>query len=40
MDGKPATRRGLLAALSSAYEPLGLSAPFLLKGRMNIERKR
>ena len=31
MNNKPATRRGLLAALSSIYDPLGLGAPFLLK---------
>ena len=38
MDDKPITRRGLLAALSSGYDPLGLGAPFLLKGRLSIER--
>ena len=38
MDHKPATRRGLLAALSSVYDPLGLRAPFLLKGRLIIQR--
>ena len=38
MSDKPVTRRGLLAALSSVYDPLGLGAPFerswscLLKG--------
>ena len=31
MNNKPATRQGLLAALSSIYDPLGLGAPFLLK---------
>ena len=31
IDGKPATRRGLLPALSSIYGPLDLGAPFLLK---------
>ena len=31
MDDKPATRSGLLAALSSVYDPLGLGAPFLVK---------
>ena len=36
-DDKPATRRGLLAALSSVYDPLGLGAP-LLKGRLIIQR--
>ena len=38
MDDKPATQRGLLAALSSVYDPLGLGAPFLLKGRLIIQR--
>ena len=38
MDDKPATQRGVLAALSSVYEPLGLGAPFLLKGRLIIQR--
>ena len=38
MDDKPTTQRGLLAALSSAYEPLVLEAPFLLKGRLIVWR--
>ena len=38
MDGKPATRRGVLAALSSVYNPLGLGAPFMLKGRLIVQR--
>ena len=38
MDHKPTTRRGLLAALSSVYDPLGLGAPFLLKDRLIIQR--
>ena len=29
---KPLTRCGLLSTLSSVYDPLGLGAPFLLKG--------
>ena len=33
---KPLTRRGLLSTLSSFY-PLGLGAPFLLKGRQIIQ---
>ena len=37
MSDKPVTRRGLLAALSSVYEPLGLGAPFLLKGFQTIQ---
>ena len=31
MSDKPVTRNGLLAVLSSVYDPLGLGAPFLLK---------
>ena len=34
---KPLTRRGLLAMLSSVFDPLGLVAPFLLKGRKIIQ---
>ena len=37
MNSKPATRRGLLAVLSCIYDPLGLGAPFLLKGRQIIQ---
>ena len=37
MNNKPATRQGLLAALGSIYDPLGLGAPFLLKGRQIIQ---
>ena len=33
MNNKPATRRGILAALSSIYDPFDLGALFLLKGR-------
>ena len=38
MNNKSATGLGLLAALSSMYDPLGLAAPFLLKGRQIIQR--
>ena len=38
MNDKPETRRGLLAALSSVYDPLCLGAPLLLKGRLIIQR--
>ena len=34
---KPLTRRGLLAMLSSIYDPLGLVSLFLLKGRKTIQ---
>ena len=35
---KPLTRCGLLSTLSSVYDPLGLGAPFLLKGRQIIQQ--
>ena len=38
MDDTPATRCGLRAAFSSVYHPLALGAPFLLKGRLIIQR--
>ena len=34
----PLTRRGLLSTLSSVYDPRGLAAPFLLKGRQIIQQ--
>ena len=34
---KPLTKRGLLSTLSSVYDPLGLGAPFFLKGRQIIQ---
>ena len=34
---KRLTRRGLLSTLSSVYDPLGLGAPFLLKGKQIIQ---
>ena len=34
----PLTRRGLLSTLSSVYDPLGLAAHFLLKGRQIIQQ--
>ena len=37
LSDKGVTRRGLLAALSSVYDPLGLGAPFLLKSRQIIK---
>ena len=38
MNDKPATKRWLLAALSSVYDPLGLGTPFLLKGILTLQR--
>ena len=40
MSDNPVTRRGLLAALSSVYDPLGLRAPFLLKCHQIINLRR
>ena len=36
MNNKPGTRRGILAALSSIYDPFDLGALFLLKRRQII----
>ena len=38
MAENPSTRRGLLSMLTSIYDPLGLGAPFLLKGRLTIQQ--
>ena len=40
MNNKPATQWGLLAALSSIYDPFKLGAPFSLKGRQLIQTLR
>ena len=37
MNDKPVTRCGLLASLSSVYDPLGFGAPFLLKSCQIIQ---
>lgn len=34
---KPLTRRGILSSISSINDPLGLAAPFLLKGNGSFE---
>ena len=36
ISDKRVTRRGLREALSKVYDPLGLGAPFLLKGHQII----
>ena len=38
MAENPSARRGLLSMLSNIYDPLGLGAPFLLKGRLIIQQ--
>ena len=35
---KSSRRHGLLSMLSSVYDPLGLAAPFMLKGRQIIQQ--
>ena len=37
-EEKTLTRRGLLSTLSSVYDPLGFAAPFILEGRMIIQK--
>ena len=38
LKSKPMTRRGVLSALSSVYDPLGFVTPFLLKGKQILQR--
>ena len=38
LENKPLTRRGMLSALSSIYDPLGFVAPFILKGKSIIQQ--
>ena len=37
LKDRPFTRRGILASISSIYDPLGLAAPFLLTGKQILE---
>ena len=37
LKDRPLTRRGILASVSSIYDPLGLAAPFLLKGKQILQ---
>ena len=37
LKDKPLTRRGILASISSIYDPLGLAAPFLLQGKQILQ---
>ena len=38
MTPKPATRRGLLSAVSQIYDPIGFLAPFTLEGKNLLQR--
>ena len=38
LHGKPTTRRQMLSMISNIYDPLGLAAPFFLKGKKDIAR--
>ncbi|XP_066913787.1 uncharacterized protein [Clytia hemisphaerica] len=38
LKDKPATRRGILSTISSIYDPLGLAAPFVLEGKLLLQR--
>jgi hypothetical protein len=38
LKDKPLARRGVLSTVSSVYDPLGLVAPFLLKGKKLLQR--
>ena len=38
LKDKPLTRRGILSTISSMYDPLGFVSPFVLKGRILLQR--
>ena len=38
LKDRPLTRRGILSTVSSVYDPLGLAAPFLLKGKIILQQ--
>ena len=38
LKDQPATRRGILASISALYDPLGLASPFLLNGKLIMQR--
>ena len=38
LKNKPMTRRGVLSALSSVYNPRGFGTSFLLKGKQILQR--
>lgn len=37
LKDKPLTRRGILSTVSSIYDPLGIAAPFLLRGKRILQ---
>ena len=37
LDGKPTARPQMLSMISKIYDPLGLAAPFLLKGKRILQ---
>ena len=37
-ETKPTTRRGILSAISSIYDPLGFLSPFVLKGKIILQK--
>ena len=37
-SNKQATRRGILCAVSSVYDPLGFLSPFILKAKILIQK--
>ena len=37
LDGKPTTRYQMLSMISKIYDPFGLAAPFLLKGKRILQ---
>lgn len=37
LKDRPLTRRGMLSTISSIYDPLGLAAPFMLKGKKLLQ---
>ena len=34
---RPCTRRGILSAVSSLYDPLGMAAPFILPAKLPLQ---
>ena len=38
LKDKPETKRGILSKLNSSYDPLGLTSPYILKGRRTTQK--